>query len=82
MITENNAIHIRRYRLADPSGIIRLWKKCNLVKPRNDPVKGMSRNLQHSPELFFVGKVESCQICSCMAGHDGYLGWIFPDSGS
>lgn len=30
-----------------------------------------------SPQLFFVGELQSELVASCMAGYDGHRGWIY-----
>lgn len=68
---------IRTYKPKDEQQVISLWEKCNLTAPWNNPGKDIERKLKDSPELFFVGKIGSRIIASCMAGYDGHRGWIY-----
>jgi ribosomal protein S18 acetylase RimI-like enzyme len=56
--------------------VIRLWERCGLVRPWNDPSKDIARKKRVQPELFLVATVEGAIVASTMAGYDGHRGWI------
>jgi ribosomal protein S18 acetylase RimI-like enzyme len=64
------------YAAADQTGVIELWKRCDLTRPWNDPVKDIERKLTEQPELFLVGKLEGRIVATAMAGFDGHRGWV------
>jgi ribosomal protein S18 acetylase RimI-like enzyme len=67
---------IRPYGDGDREQIIELWKQSDLIVPWNDPHKDIDRKVSHSPDLFFVGTINSKVVASVMAGYDGHRGWI------
>jgi len=56
--------------------VVDLWRKCNLVVPKNDPVEDIQRKLVFQPDLFFVALLDSKVIGSIMVGYEGHRGWI------
>ena len=69
-------MHIRPYHPEDEDAVIALWRRCDLVRPWNDPSKDIRRKLQVRPELFLVGLREGKIIASVMAGYEGHRGWL------
>lgn len=67
---------IRPYQAEDCGAVIDLWQRCSLVVPHNDPLKDILRKLADSPELFFIGTVDSKVIATVMVGYEGHRGWI------
>ncbi len=70
-------MNIRPYEQGDESGVIELWRKCNLVRPQNDPKKDIERKLKVNPELFLVGVEGNKVIAAAMGGYDGHRGWVY-----
>jgi ribosomal protein S18 acetylase RimI-like enzyme len=68
---------IRTYQSKDEKQVIDLWIECGLTVPWNDPKKDIQRKFSDSPDLFFVGEIETEIVASCMAGYDGHRGWIY-----
>ena len=68
---------IRAFRRDDESEVIRLWQRCGLVVPWNNPKADIARKCADSPDLFFVAEVNGRLMASCMAGYDGHRGWIY-----
>ncbi|MGB1239283.1 MAG: GNAT family acetyltransferase [Pseudomonadales bacterium] len=56
--------------------VIALWRKCELLKPWNDPDKDISRKLSEHPELFLIGLADTCVVATAMGGYDGHRGWV------
>jgi len=69
-------MQIRPFAIADESAVIGLWRRCDLVRPWNDPQRDIQRKLSTQPELFFVGEADGKLIASIMAGFDGHRGWV------
>ncbi len=57
-------------------GTIRLWERCNLLFPGNDPDYDITLKMNFQPQLFFVGLSGDSVIASLMAGFDGHRGWL------
>ncbi|MDH3858735.1 MAG: GNAT family acetyltransferase [Gammaproteobacteria bacterium] len=68
---------IRTFRPDDETDVIILWQQCGLIVPWNNPATDIQRKLSTSPDLFFVGLLDSELVASCMAGYDGHRGWIY-----
>lgn len=82
-------ITIRQFRRTDSEAVVTLWKRCDLVRPWNDPDKDIERKLSDSPDLFLVmeqlqdpGTTQDANksaprlVGSAMAGYDGHRGWV------
>ena len=66
----------RVFAQSDEAAVIRLWTRCDLVHPSNDPAEDIRRKVAFQPELFFVGLLGEKIITSVMAGYEGHRGWI------
>ena len=69
-------MEIRPFQLSDESAVIDLWRRCDLVRPQNDPAKDIRRKLAVQPQLFLVAVMDEQIIGSVMAGYEGHRGWI------
>ena len=67
---------IRPFQLADEAAVIDLWRRCDLIRPLNDPFKDIQRKLAVQPELFLLGEIDGTLVASAMAGYEGHRGWI------
>jgi ribosomal protein S18 acetylase RimI-like enzyme len=76
MSERSDDLQIRAFRPDDRQAVIRLWEKCSLVVPQNDPAADIACKLKVQPELFLVGKMETTIVATVMAGYDGHRGWI------
>ncbi len=69
-------MEIRAFQAADEEAVVALWRRCDLVRPWNDPHKDIRRKLAVRPDLFLVGVIDG-QIRACvMAGYEGHRGWL------
>jgi len=77
------ALNVRIFKSTDHDAVIELWRRCDLLRPWNDPQKDIERKLADSPDLFFVAHL--CQseddkdeslVAAAMAGYDGHRGWV------
>jgi ribosomal protein S18 acetylase RimI-like enzyme len=69
-------MQIRPFQSSDESAVIDLWRKCDLVRPWNDPTKDIRRKVAVRPDLFLVGLVDGEVVATVMAGCEGHRGWI------
>jgi ribosomal protein S18 acetylase RimI-like enzyme len=67
---------IRPYQPADEPAVIDLWRRCELIRPTNDPHKDIQRKLRVRPDLFLVGILDGKLVASVMAGYEGHRGWL------
>ena len=72
----NDELLIRPYEPRDEKAVIRLWLRCGLVVPWNNPRQDIERKLRVNPELFLVGEIRGRLVATCMAGYEGHRGWI------
>ncbi len=60
----------------DVKAVVELWRKCNLIRPWNDPLKDIERKLQVDRELFLVGVIWDNIVATVMGGYEGHRGWV------
>ncbi len=69
-------LQIRAFRPDDQQKVIRLWEKCALVAPQNDPAADIACKLKVQPDLFLVGLLDRDIVATVMAGYEGHRGWV------
>lgn len=69
-------MEIRSFVEADRAAVIELWRRCDLVRPWNDPHRDIDRKLARDPELFLVGERTNAVVAAVMVGYDGHRGWV------
>jgi ribosomal protein S18 acetylase RimI-like enzyme len=67
---------IRPFEAGDEKDVIELWRRCNLVRPQNNPGLDIARKLRVNPELFLVGLFRDKVIGTAMGGYEGHRGWV------
>jgi ribosomal protein S18 acetylase RimI-like enzyme len=67
---------IRAFQIDDEEAVIELWRRCDLVRPLNNPHRDIQRKLQVRPDLFLVGLANGKIVASVMAGYEGHRGWL------
>ena len=67
---------IRAFQDRDEVEVIRLWERCDLLRPWNDPRKDIARKRRVQRELFLVGTIDGTIAASVMAGYEGHRGWV------
>lgn len=67
---------IRPFEVADTESVVALWKRCDLVKPWNDPYRDIARKLKVDRELFVVVEIDDEIRAVAMGGYEGHRGWI------
>lgn len=69
-------MEIREYQESDEKDVIKLWFKCDLVIPGNNPKRDIERKLKVDRDLFLVGHINGKIIAVVMGGYEGHRGWI------
>lgn len=69
-------MQIRPFDPSDTEPLIRLWGRCNLLVPWNNPYLDIQRKRDVDPALLLVGVVEGEVVASVMGGYEGHRGWI------
>ena len=69
-------MNVRPFRTSDEASVIKLWERCELLRPWNDPEKDIQRKLRVQPEMFLVGLLEEKLVATAMAGYEGHRGWV------
>ena len=67
---------IVRYNSKHQEAVVKLWKKCRLIVPQNDPVEDIQKKVDFQPELFFVALMDGAVVGSIMVGYEGHRGWL------
>jgi len=67
---------IRPYSPEDENTVIKLWRKCDLLRPWNNPKLDIQRKLKVNPELFLLGLVNGEAVATVMGGYEGHRGWV------
>jgi ribosomal protein S18 acetylase RimI-like enzyme len=67
---------VRAFQPSDEASVIELWRRCDLLRPWNDPHKDIARKIKVRPDLFLVGELDGAIVATAMAGYDGHRGWI------
>lgn len=70
------SMHIRPFDPTDEEAVVSLWRRCDLVRPWNDPHKDIHRKLRVRPDMFLVGEVDGRVVATVMAGFEGHRGWM------
>jgi ribosomal protein S18 acetylase RimI-like enzyme len=69
-------VRIRAFQEADADRVVKLWERCGLLRPWNDPRKDIARKLEVQRELFLVGEIDGRIVAVVMAGYEGHRGWV------
>ena len=69
-------MEIRTFQEADRAGVIELWRRCDLVRPWNDPDRDIDRKRARDPDNFLVATREGRLVAAAMAGYEGHRGWV------
>jgi ribosomal protein S18 acetylase RimI-like enzyme len=67
---------IRPYSPQDEAQVIKLWERCNLTRPVNNPQKDIARKMKVNPELFLVGILDGKVVAAVMGGYEGHRGAV------
>jgi ribosomal protein S18 acetylase RimI-like enzyme len=67
---------IRPFERGEEAAVVRLWDRCGLLRPWNDPHSDIRRKLAVRPDLFLVAAIRGEVVGSVMIGWDGHRGWV------
>jgi ribosomal protein S18 acetylase RimI-like enzyme len=68
---------IKPYSPEYETDLIELWRRCNLVRPANNPKLDIERKMKVNPELFLVGFIDGKLVATAMGGYEGHRGWVY-----
>ncbi len=71
------AVRIRAFWSEDEAAVIDLWRRCDLIRPWNDPVGDIAQCLNNISSTLFVASEDGRIIGSVMVGYDGHRGWVY-----
>jgi ribosomal protein S18 acetylase RimI-like enzyme len=69
-------LEIRPFVEADRMALVDLWRRCDLVRPWNDPDSDIDRKLALGDELLLVARRDGTIVGGVMVGYDGHRGWL------
>jgi ribosomal protein S18 acetylase RimI-like enzyme len=69
-------MQIRPFQPEDEDAVISLWRRCDLLRPWNDPRKDIRRKMEVRPDLLLVGLLDGQVVACVMAGYEGHRGWL------
>lgn len=72
----SDELTIEPFRADDRDAVVKLWERCDLTRPWNDPALDVERKLERDPAGFLVGSIGDRIVASVMVGYDGHRGWI------
>src|SRR2546421_9711851 len=70
-------MQIRQFHPDDEAAVIELWRRCDLLRPWNDPKLDIQHKVKQNDGLFLVGLLDNEIIATVMAGYDGHRGWLY-----
>ena len=70
-------MQIRQFHPDDEAAVIELWRRCDLLRPWNDPKLDIQHKVKQNDGLFLVGLLNNEMIATIMAGYDGHRGWLY-----
>lgn len=57
--------------------VVGLWRRCDLVRPWNDPYRDIELARKTPVSRVLVGRLEDRVVASAMLGFDGHRGWVY-----
>jgi len=70
-------LQIERLADADLDAVVRLWERCNLTRPWNDPRSDIDFARQQQNADMLVGRCDGKIVATIMVGHDGHRGCVY-----
>ena len=62
---------------ADVEAVVKLWERCGLTRPWNDPRRDIALARQGPSSAILVGRHDGVLVAAVMVGHDGHRGWFY-----
>ncbi len=69
-------MEIRPFQRGEEEAVIELWRRCDLLRPQNDPHDEILRKRKFQPDMFLVAVIDGKIVGSVMVGYEGHRGWI------
>ena len=69
-------MQIRPFKSGDEQALIKLWRRCGLVRPPNDPLCDIRRKVTSGNGWLLVGESGGHLVASVMVGYEGHRGWL------
>jgi ribosomal protein S18 acetylase RimI-like enzyme len=57
--------------------VVALWRRCDLLRPWNDPDADIAFARRGPNSTILVGRTGAEVVASAMVGHDGHRGWFY-----
>lgn len=70
---------LRSFQPDDAAALVELWRRCDLVRPQNNPHADIARKCAVDPAGLIVAAAaagEGAILGSVMVGYEGHRGWI------
>jgi ribosomal protein S18 acetylase RimI-like enzyme len=67
---------VRAFRDSDREAVVELWRRCELLRPWNDPDRDIDRKLALEDDLLLVAEGADGVVGSVMVGYEGHRGWL------
>jgi ribosomal protein S18 acetylase RimI-like enzyme len=71
------AIAIAPLQAGDTGPVVRLWERCGLTRPWNDPRADIAQAMRGRESTILVARCDGAVAASVMVGHDGHRGWFY-----
>jgi ribosomal protein S18 acetylase RimI-like enzyme len=68
---------IRPIEDRDVEAVVRLWERCGLTRPWNDPRRDIAFARGKANSEVLVGEAGGLPVASVMVGHDGHRGIVY-----
>ena len=68
---------IGEIRDEDVEYVVRLWERCGLTRPWNDPRSDIARARRGPASAVLIGRRDGHIAATAMVGHDGHRGWVY-----
>jgi hypothetical protein len=68
---------IGEIRDEDVEDVVKLWERCGLTRPWNDPCSDIARARRGPASSVLVGRSAGFIAATAMVGHDGHRGWVY-----
>lgn len=61
----------------DVTDVVRLWQRCGLTRPWNEPAADIALARKGANATILVGRRDGALVATAMVGHDGHRGWVY-----
>jgi ribosomal protein S18 acetylase RimI-like enzyme len=61
----------------DVGAVVRLWERCGLTRPWNEPAADIALARKDSNATILIGRDNGAIVATALVGHDGHRGWVY-----